>query len=43
MAADSVKEWTLYWYDKLQIEAWARYLFPKQSPWGMGLVNNSRQ
>jgi hypothetical protein len=33
MAADPVKEWTLYWYDKRQIEAWAGYLFPKQSPW----------
>jgi len=23
MSADPVKEWVLYWYEKLQIEAWA--------------------
>jgi hypothetical protein len=28
MTADPVKE-VLYWYEKLQIEAWARYPFPK--------------
>ena len=28
MIADPVKE-VLYWYEKLQIEAWARYPFPK--------------
>ena len=34
MIADPVKKWVLYWYEKLQIEAWARYLFMKlQSAW----------
>ena len=28
MTADPVKDWALYWYEKLQIEAWLRPITP---------------
>ena len=32
MTADPVKEWVLYWYEKLQIEAWAGSKNPVPNP-----------
>jgi hypothetical protein len=29
MTADPVKDWALYWYEKLQIEAWLRPITPR--------------
>jgi hypothetical protein len=44
MTADPVKEWVLYWYEKLQIEAWARVKKPrpKSVPSGTTLENQRR-
>jgi hypothetical protein len=44
MIADPVKKWVLYWYEKLQIEAWARVkkLRPKSVPGDTTFENQRR-